>query len=108
MENIKCIECSWRPQNRTQIKPQQPPQQLPRWPKNETTVVLTYEERKELGRLEKEIQKLNEKKTKLSAEYNNFEQLSQDRIVNLAKELEQIDEQIETKEMRWLELAELA
>jgi ATP-binding cassette subfamily F protein uup len=60
---------------------------------------------KELGRLEKEIQKLSEKKSKLAAEYNDYEKLSQERIVTLAKEIEALDKQIEEKEMRWLELA---
>jgi ABC transport system ATP-binding/permease protein len=60
---------------------------------------------KELNRLEKEIQKLTDKKNKLADEYNDYEKLSPDRIIFLGKEIESLNAQIEEKEMRWLELA---
>jgi ABC transport system ATP-binding/permease protein len=60
---------------------------------------------KELNRLEKEIQKLTDKKNKLADEYNDYEKLSPERIIFLGKEIESLNAQIEEKEMRWLELA---
>lgn len=68
---------------------------------------LTFEQRKEMSRLEKEIQRMEEKKATITAQ---FEQpnLDGDRIRELAKELQLIGSQIEEKEMRWMELAELA
>ncbi len=67
---------------------------------------LTYEERKELSRLEKEIQKLNDKKLQISEQFNNINELSTEKIKQLSKELSDIDNTIEDKEMRWLELAD--
>ncbi len=67
---------------------------------------LTYEERKELSRLEKDIQKLNDKKIQISAQFNNINELSTEKIKQLSKELSDIDSTIEDKEMRWLELAD--
>ena len=69
---------------------------------------LSYDERKELNKLEREIQKLEEKKDILSAEFNNFEQLTPEKIALLGKQIEEINTQIEDKEMRWLDLSEKA
>ena len=68
---------------------------------------LTFEQRKELNKLEKEIQRLEEKKATVTAQFDQ-PNLDGDRIRDLAKELKLIGEQIEEKEMRWMELAELA
>ena len=68
---------------------------------------LTYEERKELGRLEKEINKLETKKTEIANQFNNTNLAPED-IEKLSKELNQVNDQLDEKEMRWMELAELA
>ena len=68
---------------------------------------LTYEERKEMGRLEKKIQKLEERKEEIIDKFNDTN-LSAEEIEKLSKELSEVKDEIEEKEMRWLELAELA
>jgi ATP-binding cassette subfamily F protein uup len=68
---------------------------------------LTFEQRKEMNRLEKEIQRLEEKKAAVTAQFEQTD-LSPDRIRELTKEFNAIGGQIEEKEFRWMELAELA
>ncbi len=68
---------------------------------------LSYEERKQMGRLEKEINKLEERKKLMAEQFNNTN-LSVEKIQELSKELEQINEKLEAKEMEWMELAEYA
>ncbi|MBK7476814.1 MAG: ABC-F family ATP-binding cassette domain-containing protein [Haliscomenobacter sp.] len=67
---------------------------------------LSFEQRKEMNKLEKEIQKLEEKKTMVSDQFNSTD-LTPDRIRDLSVELNQLSGQIEEKELRWMELAEL-
>lgn len=69
---------------------------------------LSYEERKEMNRLEKEISKLEAKKEKLHLEFTDTANLNPDRIKELSQELEVIKEKIEDKELRWMELADMA
>ncbi|MFZ4427265.1 MAG: ABC-F family ATP-binding cassette domain-containing protein [Saprospiraceae bacterium] len=68
---------------------------------------LTFEQRKEMNRLEKEIQRLEEKKAAVTAQFEQTD-LSPDRIRELTKEFNAIGGQIEEKEFRWMELAEHA
>ncbi len=68
---------------------------------------LTYEERKEFNRLEKQIMVLEEKKEKITEQFNN-PNLTSDEIEKLSIELGVVKNEIEEKEMRWMELAELA
>ncbi len=68
---------------------------------------LTFDQRKEMNRLEKEIQKLEEKKAQVANEFNRSD-LSTDEIKKFSQEISQLGTQIEEKEMRWMELAELA
>lgn len=67
---------------------------------------LTYAEKREFEQLEKEIEQLNNKKDELNqllvSGENDHEKLTQWGI-----DLEQIQEKIDTKELRWLELSEL-
>jgi ABC transport system ATP-binding/permease protein len=76
-------------------------------PTEETGRKLSYEERKTLNRLEKEIEKLEAKKVELQqkmAEASaDFELLAK-----LTKELSELNEKIDEKTMEWLELSELA
>ena len=60
-----------------------------------------------MNRLEKEIQRLEEKKAAVTAQFEQTD-LSPDRIRELTKEFNVIGGQIEEKEFRWMELAELA
>ena len=68
---------------------------------------LTFDQRKEMNRLEKEIQKLEEKKTQVADQFNRTD-LTPDDIKKFSQEINQLTGQIEEKEMRWMELAELA
>ncbi|MFK8006510.1 MAG: ABC-F family ATP-binding cassette domain-containing protein [Saprospiraceae bacterium] len=68
---------------------------------------LTYEERKEYNRLEKQISVLEEKKDKITEQFNN-PNLTSEEIQKLSIELGEVKNEIEEKEMRWMELAELA
>lgn len=67
---------------------------------------LSYEERKELNRLEKQISKLEERKTEITEKFNNLE-LTSDQIQELSIQLGNVKNEIEEKEMRWMELADL-
>jgi ATP-binding cassette subfamily F protein uup len=59
-----------------------------------------------LKRIEKQIQKLEEDKSKITEQFNNAE-LSSDKIMELSKQLQILQSDLEDKEMRWLELSEL-
>jgi ATP-binding cassette subfamily F protein uup len=67
---------------------------------------LSYEQRKELNRLEKSISKLEAKKEQLHEQFNDPDSLTPEKIKALFIELEQVKEQIEEKEMQWMELAD--
>jgi ABC transport system ATP-binding/permease protein len=68
---------------------------------------LTYLERKEFNRLEKEIEKHEARKSGIMEKFDD-PNLSPDEIQKLSKELGEINNTLEEKEMRWLELSELA
>ncbi len=68
---------------------------------------MSYEERKEMNRLEKEIKKLEERKADITEQFNSTT-LTPEQIESLSRELSEVRDLIEEKEMRWLELAELA
>lgn len=67
---------------------------------------LSQEERKEMNKLEKEIKRLEERKTEIMEQFNSSD-LAVDQIEKLSKELNTLNENLEEKEMRWLELSEL-
>ncbi len=71
----------------------------------ETARKLTYQERKELGKLEKAIEKLESRKTEIHQLFGDTS-ISADKITELSKELASIEEELEEKEMSWLELSE--
>lgn len=66
---------------------------------------LSYEERKELNRIEKEISRLEERKVEIENQFASPD-IQPERIAALAKELAEVKEAIEEKEFRWMELAE--
>lgn len=68
---------------------------------------LSQEEKKELKRLEKQIAKLEEKKAELSERFNSTA-ISPEQIEEWSKELSAVTEELEEKEMRWMELADMA
>lgn len=67
---------------------------------------LSYEQRKTLSRLEKSISKLEAQKEQLHEQFNDTASLTPERIQELSQQLDAIREQIEEKEMQWMELAE--
>ncbi|WP_299429595.1 ABC-F family ATP-binding cassette domain-containing protein [uncultured Maribacter sp.] len=71
---------------------------------SKTGTKLSYGEQKEYNQLEREIQKLENKKTKAQNEFTNPE-LSGDDIAKLSKKLQEITSEIETKTERWFELS---
>jgi ATP-binding cassette subfamily F protein uup len=64
-------------------------------------------ERKELKRLEREIEKLEEHKNTLTEKFNDVTRLSPKDIEKLSNELAETQNQLKIKELRWLELSEL-
>lgn len=67
---------------------------------------LTYAQRKEMSKLEKAIAKLEARKLEISEGFNNPD-LTPDKIQEMSIEIGKIDEELEEKEMEWMELAEL-
>ncbi len=66
----------------------------------------SFEQRKDFSRLEKEISKLEEKKAEITAKFDDAT-LSPEKIMEFSKELDKIQSQLEEKEERWMELADL-
>ena len=66
---------------------------------------LSGSERKEFSQLEKDIAALEKKKSEITAKFDD-PALSNDDMMKYSLELGKINETIELKEMRWLELAE--
>lgn len=74
---------------------------------NPAGVGLTQEQKKELKKIEKEIAQLEQKKSSVTEAFNDMS-LTPDKITELSKQLAAIQNELEEKEMRWLELAEQA
>jgi ATP-binding cassette subfamily F protein uup len=68
--------------------------------------VASQDDRKEFKKIEKQIQKLEEDKAKITEHFNNPD-LNPDKIMELSKQLQSIQSELEDKEMRWLELSEM-
>lgn len=68
---------------------------------------LSQEQRKAIKRLENQINKLEQKKADLTAKFDD-PSLDAERITELSKDLAAINEEIEEKELAWMELAEQA
>lgn len=65
-----------------------------------------FEYRKECNKIEKEIQKLEDKKAEILQQFESSD-ISPEKITELSKQLNTIQQQMEDKEMQWLELAEM-
>jgi len=80
--------------------------------KQETSVVsrsssgLSPQQKNEFKKLEREIQELERRKNALHDQFTRTD-LSLDEIQRMSRELEEVVASLETKEFRWLELAEL-
>ncbi len=74
--------------------------------KEEEKSKATFEQRKDFARIEKEIKKLEEKKAEITSKFDDAS-LSPEKIMELSKELDNIQTQLEEKEEKWMELAEL-
>lgn len=68
---------------------------------------LNPDQKKELKRLEKQIAELETRKAAVTAEFDQAD-LSAQKITDLSKTLGALQAELEEKEMRWMELAELA
>lgn len=76
------------------------------WKEKDTSNKLSYNEQKEYGKLEKEIQKLEEKKQALQLKFTDGS-LSGDEINTLSAALGELDSKIEEKTERWFELGSI-
>ena len=94
----KELEREQRSATRAQEQKQKQPQT--------SNLKLTQEERKEMNKLEKEIKRLEERKAEILEQFNSTD-LTPDKIEKLSKELNEVNENLEMKELRWLELAEM-
>ena len=74
------------------------------WKAPKAGSVLSYNEQKEFKRLEKEIEKLEEEKRGLEAQFTN-PSLAADTITELSIELGRLNNSIEEKTERWFELS---
>ncbi|MCB9282883.1 MAG: ABC-F family ATP-binding cassette domain-containing protein [Lewinellaceae bacterium] len=71
-----------------------------------TSFGLSSQQKNELKKLEREIQELEQRKATLHEQFTRSDLPLED-IQRFSKELEEVVAALETKEMRWLELAEL-
>jgi ATP-binding cassette subfamily F protein uup len=65
---------------------------------------LSFDEKREFGSLETEIERLQKRKLKIENQFLNVE-ISTDNIPEKSKELQEIVGELEQKEERWLELS---
>ncbi|MCV9389352.1 ABC-F family ATP-binding cassette domain-containing protein [Reichenbachiella ulvae] len=68
---------------------------------------LSYNEKREFESLESEIEKLNERKAELE-EWMNSGEMDHEKLSTWSQELQEVNDSLDEKEMRWLELSELA
>lgn len=67
---------------------------------------LSQEQRKAINRVEGQIKKLEEKKAAISAKFNDAASMSPEEIAQLSRQLAEVNEEIEEKEMEWMEMVE--
>lgn len=68
---------------------------------------LSFNEKREFEQLEKEIPRLEEEKKELAGKMNTPD-IGHEQLMEWSSRIEEINEQLEKKEMRWLELSEYA
>ena len=69
-----------------------------------TQVKLSFEEKREFGSLEKDIERLVQKKKLIETSFMN-EEISQEQVKEKSEELQRIIISLDEKEERWLELS---
>ena len=67
---------------------------------------LSYKEKQELEKLEKEIRDLNKEKAQITEKLHDAS-INFDMIQQLSQRFNVVEETLQTKEFRWLELSEL-
>ena len=87
-----------RAQRATEEKPK-PVQEKPKEKKK-----LSYGEKREMEQLEKDMEKLEKRRTEILELFND----TSSNMNDLSKELAEVQESLDEKEMRWMELAEIA
>ena len=65
---------------------------------------LTFKEKKEFEALEKDLELLNKEKAEIETKFQSG--ASADELIKLSSRYEQIKEELDEKELRWLELSE--
>ena len=75
-------------------------------PQEEKPMKLSHEQQKEVRRIEKDIQKLEKRKAEINEKFTDLT-LDHEEILQLSNELNKINQQLEEKEDRWLELSEI-
>ncbi|NJB87792.1 ATP-binding cassette subfamily F protein uup [Lewinella marina] len=65
---------------------------------------LSQEQRKAIRRVEGQIGKLEARKAAINEQFNNMAGLTPEKIADLGRELAEVNEQIEEKELEWMEL----
>jgi ATP-binding cassette subfamily F protein uup len=68
---------------------------------------MTFKEKQEFTQLDKDIDALTEERKKIEEELSSGTS-DVERITELSKRLPLLNEELEEKEMRWLELSEIA
>ena len=76
-------------------------------PSNSDSEKLSFNERKEYQKLEKEIEELEKKKSAIHIQMSNSD-LDYEKLQELSEKFSALKEELEEKEFRWLELAERA
>jgi len=76
-------------------------------PSNSDSEKLSFNERKEYQKLEKEIEELEKKKSAIHRQMSNSD-LDYEKLQELSETFSALKEELEEKEFRWLELAERA
>lgn len=82
------------------------PNPLQQKPRTEKQRKLTYKEEKELEELEKELPKLEKEKQEITQKLSATN-LENEELLLLSNRFQEIIEELEEKEMRWLELSEI-
>ena len=102
--DYRSYENSPTPKTEKATNDKKPKQEKGEWKKKNTSV-LSFNEQKEFSKIESQISKLVLKKKEIEAVFAKGE-LEGDALIEKSKDLKKIQDDIEEKEMRWMELAE--
>lgn len=95
-------------EGKSKEKPKEKPvEQTPPSKPAEEKKKLSFKEKQEFETLEKEIEKLEKKKTELTDKLSSSS-ISHDELTKLSQEFENVNNTLEEKTLRWLELSEKA